>query len=98
MPVGFHPLYLALLLVIVFVIFGPRRLAEIGGAIGRGIRELRKVSDHADFERAEGKIHQELAERQRQQRASPSAATRVPVGDATPGDGTGSGGQAGDER
>ena len=45
MPFGFHPLYLVILLVIVLIIFGPGKLPELGGAVGRGIREFRKTSN-----------------------------------------------------
>jgi len=33
---------LVLILLVVLLIFGPGRLPEIGGAIGRGIREFRQ--------------------------------------------------------
>lgn len=42
---GFHPIYLVIILVVVLIIFGPGRLPELGGAIGKGIREFRKASD-----------------------------------------------------
>lgn len=42
-PFGFHPLWLVVLLVIVLIIFGPGKLPELGGAIGRGIREFNKT-------------------------------------------------------
>ncbi len=45
MPFGFHPLYLVILLVIVLIIFGPGKLPELGGAVGRGIREFRRTSN-----------------------------------------------------
>jgi sec-independent protein translocase protein TatA len=41
---GFHPVWLLLLLVIVLVIFGPGKLPELGGAVGRAIQEFRKAS------------------------------------------------------
>ena len=41
---GFHPLWLLVLLVIVLVIFGPGKLPELGGAVGRAIQEFRKAS------------------------------------------------------
>lgn len=44
MPLGFHPLWLVALLVIVLIIFGPGKLPELGGALGRGIREFRKTT------------------------------------------------------
>jgi sec-independent protein translocase protein TatA len=40
MPVG--PWELAIILVIVVIIFGVGKLPEIGGALGKGIREFRE--------------------------------------------------------
>jgi len=37
---GIHPAYLIVLLAIVLIIFGPGKLPELGGAIGRGMREF----------------------------------------------------------
>ena len=45
LPFGIHPGFLLILLVIVLIVFGPGKLPELGGAIGRGIREFRKESD-----------------------------------------------------
>lgn len=45
MPFGIHPGFLIILLIIVLIIFGPGKLPELGGAIGRGIREFRRESD-----------------------------------------------------
>ncbi|MEO8250893.1 MAG: twin-arginine translocase TatA/TatE family subunit [Chloroflexota bacterium] len=39
------PLHLVLLLVVVLIIFGPGKLPEVGGAIGRGLREFRKAAE-----------------------------------------------------
>ncbi len=36
------PIHLIIILVIVLVIFGPGRLPEIGGAVGKSIREFKK--------------------------------------------------------
>ncbi|NCO65205.1 MAG: twin-arginine translocase TatA/TatE family subunit [Candidatus Aquicultor secundus] len=36
---------LIVILVIVLVIFGPKKLPEIGKAVGQGIRELKKATD-----------------------------------------------------
>ena len=38
----FGPLELIIILVIVILVFGVGRLPEVGGAIGKGIREFRK--------------------------------------------------------
>ncbi|MDQ6898282.1 MAG: twin-arginine translocase TatA/TatE family subunit [Candidatus Dormibacteraeota bacterium] len=45
MPFGIHPGFLLVLLIIVLVVFGPGKLGDIGGAVGRGMREFRKESD-----------------------------------------------------
>ena len=42
---GNHWIWLVLLLVVALIIFGPSRLPELGGALGRGIREFRKATD-----------------------------------------------------
>ena len=42
---GVHPLFIVALLLIVLIVFGPGRLPELGGAIGKGIREFRKATD-----------------------------------------------------
>ncbi len=46
MPFG--PWELALVLGIVIIVFGAGKLPEVGGALGKGIREFRKASDEAD--------------------------------------------------
>ena len=40
----FHPLWLAVILIIVLIIFGPGRLPELCGAVGKAMREFRKAS------------------------------------------------------
>jgi len=42
MPFGLGPLELLIVLVILIVIFGANRLGEIGGALGKTVREFRK--------------------------------------------------------
>ncbi len=46
---------LILILVIVLVIFGAGKLPQIGGAIGKGIREFRKAQRDEDIGEAEPK-------------------------------------------
>ncbi|MGH7777647.1 MAG: Sec-independent protein translocase subunit TatA/TatB [Candidatus Dormibacterales bacterium] len=38
-------IYIILGLIIVLIIFGPGKLPELGGAIGRGIKEFRKAGE-----------------------------------------------------
>jgi sec-independent protein translocase protein TatA len=54
------PLEIAIVLIIVLIIFGPKRLPELGRSMGRGIREFRgsisgdhKDHDDEDEQRAE---------------------------------------------
>jgi sec-independent protein translocase protein TatA len=42
MPIGFHPLELVIILAILLLVFGPKRLPEMGSAIGKSIKEFRK--------------------------------------------------------
>ena len=47
------PTELILLLVIILIVFGVGRLPEIGGALGKGIREFRVSSTDSEEEPAE---------------------------------------------
>ncbi|MEP6752403.1 MAG: twin-arginine translocase TatA/TatE family subunit [Candidatus Dormiibacterota bacterium] len=40
----FHWFYIVGLLVIVLIIFGPGRLPELGGAVGKAMKEFRKAT------------------------------------------------------
>jgi sec-independent protein translocase protein TatA len=46
-----EPWHLVLILIIALVIFGPRKLGDIGGSIGRGIREFKTSINGDDDER-----------------------------------------------
>jgi sec-independent protein translocase protein TatA len=41
---------LLIILVVALVIFGPGKLPEIGGALGKGIRDFKKAFDGSDDE------------------------------------------------
>lgn len=47
-PLGLGPWEIGGILLIVLLIFGVGRLPEVGGALGRGIREFRKSADGND--------------------------------------------------
>ena len=50
------PLEIAIVLIIVLVIFGPKRLPELGRSMGRGIREFRgSISGEHDGDDVEDK-------------------------------------------
>ena len=50
MPFGIGPTELVVVLVIVLIIFGVGRLPEIGGAMGKAIREFRNSQSAVDEE------------------------------------------------
>ena len=56
MGFGGHLPELIVLLVAALVIFGPKRLPEIGGAMGKGIREFRKAHSELDEKPADGDV------------------------------------------
>jgi sec-independent protein translocase protein TatA len=46
----FHPLWLIVILAVVLIIFGPGRLPELGGAVGKAMREFRKATSEITSE------------------------------------------------
>ncbi len=46
----FSPIQIAIVLLIVLVVFGPKRLPELGRSIGRGLREFRSSMSSDDDE------------------------------------------------
>jgi sec-independent protein translocase protein TatA len=46
----FHPLWIVVALVVVLIIFGPGRLPELGGAVGKAMREFRKATSELTAE------------------------------------------------
>jgi len=44
------PMELGVVLIIALVVFGPKRLPELGSSLGRGIRGLRRAVDGEDEE------------------------------------------------
>jgi sec-independent protein translocase protein TatA len=41
MPLGIGPLEIVIVLIIVLVIFGPKRLPDLGRSLGKGMREFK---------------------------------------------------------
>jgi sec-independent protein translocase protein TatA len=65
MPGNIGPLEVLVVLIIALVVFGPKRLPELGRSLGKGIREFRgsiSGDDKEDEERSQGEI--EAAERE----------------------------------
>ncbi len=45
---GQHWVEIVVLLGLALLIFGPKRLPEIGGSLGRGIKEFRRATSHEE--------------------------------------------------
>jgi TatA/E family protein of Tat protein translocase len=76
------PLEIAVVLIIVLIIFGPKRLPELGQSMGRGIREFKSsLSGDKDKDSPEEK-RRELEASQQAQPTQPQPAQ--PVADQTP--------------
>jgi len=78
MPFGMHPWYLIILLAIILIIFGPGKLPELGGAIGRGIREFQKSSSQITEE-----VKNAVAEREPTSSTTTATATPTPTESST---------------
>jgi sec-independent protein translocase protein TatA len=59
MPIRLGPLELIIVLVIVVIIFGVGRLPEIGGAVGKAIREFRQATAQPDEVETKGEASEE---------------------------------------
>jgi len=73
-----HPWYLIILLAIILIIFGPGKLPELGGAIGRGIREFQKSSSQITEE-----VKNAVAEREPTSSTTTATATPTPTESST---------------
>lgn len=62
----FGPIELILILAIALLIFGPKKVPEIGKAIGKAIREFRNGSKQADEDEGEDN-REEITEEERKQ-------------------------------
>jgi sec-independent protein translocase protein TatA len=81
------PLEIAVVLIIVLIIFGPKRLPELGKSMGHGIREFKdSISGNSDKDSPEEKRRELQASQQAQvsQPQPPPAQTAMPPDPATP--------------
>ena len=57
------PLEIVIVLIIVLVIFGPKRLPDLGKSLGRGMREFKDSVTGKDKEREQLEASEEAAEK-----------------------------------
>jgi sec-independent protein translocase protein TatA len=53
MPGNIGPLEIIIVLIIALIVFGPKRLPELGSSLGRGIREFRNTVTGGDKDEPE---------------------------------------------
>jgi sec-independent protein translocase protein TatA len=76
------PLEIAVVLIIVLIIFGPKRLPELGQSMGRGIREFKSsISGDKDKDSPEEKRHQLEASRSASDQAAKPGETASKPGE-----------------
>jgi sec-independent protein translocase protein TatA len=59
---GLGPTELFIIVFVIILLFGPKRLPELGKGIGKTIRELRKAQEGKDEEEEKGKEEREKEE------------------------------------
>ena len=64
MPFRIGPWEIGLILVIILIVFGVGKLPQVGGAIGKGLREFRK-GQHGEFNEGEEVKPEKTAARKR---------------------------------
>jgi sec-independent protein translocase protein TatA len=74
----FHPLWLVVILAVVLIIFGPGRLPELGGAVGKAMREFRKATSELTNEVTNA------AQAKPEQPAPTDSAAKAPASEANP--------------
>ena len=57
----FAPSHLLILLVIILIIFGPSKLGDVGGALGRAIRDFKSAMNEPDSPKAAPKTAEPVA-------------------------------------
>ena len=57
----FAPSHLLILLVIILIIFGPSKLGDVGGALGRAIRDFKSAMNEPDGPKTVSKAAEPVA-------------------------------------
>jgi|OpeIllAssembly_1097287.scaffolds.fasta_scaffold1093370_2 sec-independent protein translocase protein TatA len=81
MPFNLGPMEMILVMLVLLLVFGARRLPELGAGLGKGIREFRRsMKDiQEDVTRVDDPARQIQNPAPRAQMAPPAETTRTPV-------------------
>ena len=81
MPFGIQPIHIVIIIIVALIIFGPRRLPEVGRWIGRSMAEFRKGTQEMTTALREGMTEAQMADEQKNTIGKPAPAQSVPAGD-----------------
>ena len=79
---GLQPWHIAVIVIVALLIFGPRRLPEVGRWVGKSITEFRKGSQEMTNALRDGMNEGQQAEAQKNSIAQPAPTQSVPAGDS----------------
>jgi len=80
------PLEIVIVLVIVLVIFGPKRLPDLGKSLGRGMREFKDSVTGKDKERERLAASEEAGEKREPTASTAAGEKREPTASTTAGE------------
>ena len=79
MPFGIQPIHIVIIIIVALLIFGPRRLPEVGRWVGRSITEFRKGTQEMTTALHEGMTEAQMSEAQKNTIAKPEPSQSVPA-------------------
>lgn len=82
MPI--HPVWIAAILVIVLIIFGPGRLPELGNAAGKAMREFRKATSELTNEMSAAVNATKATPPSTPPTSEPADSEKAPASESTP--------------
>jgi len=77
---GIQPIHIVIIIIVALIIFGPRRLPEVGRWVGRSLSELRKGTQEMTTALREGMTEPRVDEAKSNTIAKPAPAQSVPSG------------------
>ena len=73
LPFGVGPMELMIILVIILLLFGPKRLPALGKSIGKTVRAIREGADEIDTDEDEDEAEDETPKSKKKKEKEPDA-------------------------